>query len=156
MKDSSKKDSKNVEIEDILKEIQQLSDRANESSNHQLDLFLESDLGDEDMDTLIDFNPISDIAYPKKSHRLYYGIQRLLIDNLPKGKENKKLRDYIYAEKNLFLKEGFEIGRDGRQSYIANSLELVFRKVTDWVQSGANSYDIFIEFRNLNESRGYR
>lgn len=76
-------------------------------------------------------------------------------DNLPQGIENKKLREYIYAEKNLFLKEGFETGRDGRQSYIANFLEVAFKKVTDWVLNGANPYDIFTEFRELNKNRGY-
>lgn len=152
----SKKTENNIKsIEEILKEVKELSLRADESTNHQLDLFLNKDLGDEDIDPIIDFSSISDTADPDKSHKLYYGIRRLLIDYLPKGNENKKLRAYVYYEKNLFLKRGLETGADSRMTYIANYLEVAFKVVTNWVLHNSNPYDIYMEFYNLNEESGY-
>ena len=144
----------NIENFDILKEVQDLSKKADLSTNHQLDLFKE-DLNDEDIDTIIDLSSISDIANPEKSYRLYYGMRRLLMDNLPKGPENYKLRKYIYSEKGRFLKAGLETGADERQAYIANFLEVAFKVITNWILEGANPYDIFIRFRELNIERGY-
>jgi hypothetical protein len=140
--------------ENIPDEVKLLSKKADDLSDRQSNIF-DSDLGDEDIDPIIDFDLISDIANPPKSYRLSYRIRRLLIDNLPKGKENKKLRQYIYDEKNLFLKEGLEVGADGRQAYIANFLEKAFKIVANWILSGATPYDIFIQFRDLNTERGY-
>ncbi len=140
---------------DILQEVRELAKKADMSTNHQLDLF-DIELGDEDIDPLIDLSSTIDIANPKKSHILYYGIRRMLMDNLPKGEENEKLRKYIYDEKNLFLKAGLEVGADGRQAYIPNFLEVAFKIVSEWILEGANSYDIYMKFRNLNIERGYR
>jgi len=142
-------------------EIKKLSDRSNESINQNLDLFSNQNLGDEDIDIGFDSSIINDTANPAKSYRLYYGTRRLLIDFLPKGKDNERLRKFIYSEKNLFLNRGKEIGddgirgSDGRMSYITNSLRVAFNTVTNWIQSGANPYDIYMDFWNLNEENKF-
>jgi len=147
--------------EEILEEIKHLAQRADESSNHQLDLFKGQNLGDEDIDIGFDASIIDDTADPKKSYILYYGIQRLLIDYLPKGPKNKRLRQYVYDEKNLFLNRGMDKdhtgrrGSDGRMTYISSFLQTAFNTVANWVSSGANAFDIYQAFWNLNEEKGY-
>lgn len=151
----AKKVEQQQSIEDILNQVKFLSEQAGLSSNHQLDLFKNDDLDKEEVDMTIDFSSISDTQDPDKSHRLYYGIRRLLLDNLPKGKENKKLREFIYYEKNLFLNRGLETGADSRMSYISNFLEVAFGKVTNWILTGTNPFDIYMDFYNLNEEKGF-
>lgn len=151
----AKKTEIKPDVEDILKQVKQLSEQADLSSNHKLDLFKNDELDKEEINTDLDFSSISDTADPQKSHRLWYGIRRLLMDNLPSGKENQKLRQFIYYEKNLFLKRGLEKGADGRMSYISNFLEVVFKKVTSWILTGSNPFDIYMEFYNLNEEKGF-
>ena len=44
---------------------------------------------------------------PEDKYTIYYqGIRKLLMDFLPKGQQYKKMRDYIYEEKNIFLTRG--------------------------------------------------
>ena len=108
--------------EEVFEEIKKLSEQANQSTSHQKDMF--KDLGDDDIDTTFDINILNDTANPEEAYKLYYNIRRVLIDNLPKGKSNKKLREKIYDEKNLFLNRGYDKneagirGMDGRQTYI--------------------------------------
>jgi hypothetical protein len=156
MAKETKKSSKSHE--EILAEIHELSKRADETSSKQLDL----PIGDEDIDPVISSNLFKDTADPEKSHRLYYGIQRLLRDYLPKGDENRRLREYVYKEKNLFLNRGIEIneqtgrrGSDSRMAYIPNFLEVAFNEVGKWISAGSNSFDIYKAFWDLNEERGY-
>jgi hypothetical protein len=147
--------------EDILKEIKRLSDLGEKDTSKQIELFGIQDLGDEDIDLGIGKKLLNDTANPKRSYQLYYAIRRLLIEYLPKGAEHKKLRGTIYEEKNIFLTAGHTIdeqgirGADSRQAYIPNFLEVAFRLVTEWVSSGANSFDIWQSFYDLNEERGY-
>lgn len=147
--------------EEIIDEIRSLAKRADETSSQQMDLFLGQVLGDEDIDIGFDFSGLTDTANPDKSHKIFYGIRRLLIDYLPKGEENKKLRQKIYDEKNLFLNRGIEKGAngirgsDGRMAYIEQFLVEAFKVVADWVSKGANAYDIWFAFWDLNEQRGY-
>ncbi|RZK28079.1 MAG: hypothetical protein EOO61_22555, partial [Hymenobacter sp.] len=118
----AKKQSKALTKEEIIAEIKQLSERAQETGSQQLDL-IPAELGDEDIDLGFDTALLQDTANPEESYRLYYGIRRLLMDNLPPGKPNKKLRQAVYNEKNLFLNRGEDIkpngvrGSDGRQTY---------------------------------------
>lgn len=147
--------------DEILNEIKQLSDRANETSSHQLGLIPNEDLGDEDTDTGFDMSKLKDTANPDESYRLYYGMRRLLMDNLPKGKKNKKLRQYVYDEKNLLLNRGIALkedgtrGSDGRMTYINPFLSQAFGMVANWIQAGANPFDLYMAFYNANEERGF-
>ncbi|MBS1684122.1 MAG: hypothetical protein JSS76_05175 [Bacteroidetes bacterium] len=144
--------------EEIFDEIRKLSEQADDSTSHQVDMF--KDLGDEDIDSTFDTRILNDTANPDEAHRLYYNIQRVLIDNLPKGDEHKKLRQKIYDEKNLFLSRGYDKdafgirGRDGRQTYIGLMQE-AFKYVFTWVASGGNAFDIYSVFWEVNESKGY-
>ena len=90
---------------DILSEIRALSDKAMKSIGLQSELFPTVNIEDEDIEVdSIDFSKISQEADPVRSHHLYYGVQALLKENLPKGIDNERLRRLIYDEKNLFLK----------------------------------------------------
>lgn len=144
--------------EEILNEIRELSKRADETSSKQLDL----PIGDEDIDIGFDSSAFKDTVDPERSHKLYYGIQRMLKDYLPKGDENKKLRRYVYNEKNLFLNRGIDIdektgirGSDGRMTFISNFLEVAFNLISDWIVSGGSSFDIYKSFWDLNEKKGF-
>ena len=157
MSDDSKEDKTK---DKIFKEIQELSKRADETSVNQSDLF--NQLGDEDIDTGFDASIFKDTADPDRSYKLYYGMQRLLMDNLPKGKSNKKFRQFVYDEKNLFLNRGAHIneitgirGSDARMTYITNFLEVAFNTVADWIKTGESSFDLFQRFWDLNEAKGY-
>lgn len=148
-------DKKQKSKEEIFKEIKKLSKRADETTNHQMDLFKNQKFEDDDIDVGFDSKIFKDTADPDKSYKLYYGTRRLLIDYLPQGKKNKKLRKRIYAEKNLFLNRGKEKHSDGRMTYISNFLDIAFNTVAKWVETGANSFDIYMKFWELNEERGY-
>ncbi len=83
------------------------------------------------------------------------------MDNLPKGKKNKKLRQYAYDEKNLFLYSGIALkgdgkrGSDGRVAYINPFLSQAFGMVAGWIQNGTNLFDIYMAFAMFNEERGF-
>lgn len=144
-----------------LAQIKMLSEKAQESIDQQLDLFSLGELGDEDID--FGFNPsqLKDTANPAESHRLYYGMMRLLKDNLPKGPENKKLRNFIYVEKSLFLNRGIAEnengikGSDERMTYLTPFLAQAFNIIVDWVKTGANPYDAYVAFWDANEENGF-
>jgi hypothetical protein len=159
--EENKNKEQNKTQKDIFDEIKKLSEKANEiSDSEQLGLFPNIDLGEEDV--IFDASLINDTADPDRSHKLYYGMMRLMIGNLPRGIENKKLRRYIYDEKLLFLNRGKEIdkntgvrGSDSRMTYIPNFLEVAFDTTVNWVKSGGTPFDLFLAFWDLNESRGY-
>lgn len=158
-----KTDKQGKSQEEILEEIRLLSKRADEGAGQPISLFeAGTDLGDEDIDLVFDASIITnDTANPDKSHRLYYSIKRLLETNLPKGQQNKQLRQLILDEKNLFLNRGIQKdkngirGSDGRMTYIPNFLEEAFNIVARWISSGGSSFDLYLAFWNINEERGY-
>lgn len=142
---------------DILSEIKALSDKAMEGAGLQSELFPIVNNEDEDIEVdSIDFSKISQEADPVKSHQLFYGVQALLKENLPKGTDNEKLRRLVYDEKNLFLNAGKISGSDSRQAFIKNFLDEAFNTTKEWVENGANPFDIYMRFRTLNIERGYR
>ena len=159
----AKKTNKKEQLseEEILNEIKALSEKAKEISGPQLGLFEGVDLGEEDLDTAFDPSVLNDTADPDKSHRLYYTMRSAMMRNLPKGQQNKKLRQYIYDEKSLFLNRGKEKnekgikGSDERQSYIGNFLQVAFDTVNRWISEGANPFDLYMAFHKLNEEKGY-
>lgn len=147
--------------EEIRAEIKKLADEANATSSLQLNLLSDINITDEDLDEAFESQILASSANPEESHRLYYGIRNMLMNNLPKGKENKKFRQFVYDEKNLFLNRGEAIkanglrGSDGRMTYINDFLTEAFSVVSMWVVDGANYYDIFLKFREMNIERGF-
>lgn len=157
---TSKKNKQKFTDEEIFDEIKQLSEKAKETSSRQLDLIDNVDLGNEDIDTGFE-RRLAGTADPDTSHRLYYTMRRTLIDNLPKGKKNEKLRRYVYDEKSLFLNRGNDKnesgykGSDERMSYIDNFLKTAFDLVNNWVSTGANPFDLYKAFWDINEEKGF-
>ncbi|HUH73027.1 MAG TPA: hypothetical protein VLZ75_01345 [Chitinophagales bacterium] len=99
---------------------------------------------------------------PEEKYNLYYvGIRRLLMGYLPKGKDNKQLREIIYDEKNVFLNLGKKKSdnngirkSDGRMTYqpVMNEILDIIIK---WVGESQNPFDLYRDFYELNEKHGY-
>lgn len=99
---------------------------------------------------------------PEEKYNLYYsGIRRLLIDYLPKGKENKQLRDIIYDEKNVFLNLGKKKSDNNgiRKSDGRMTFQPVMNEILDiiikWIGESQNPFDLYKDFYNLNERHEY-
>lgn len=161
--------------EQILAEMKALSEKVKQKNEIQSHLFSNVDLGEEDLDT--GFNEVlNTTADPETSHRLYYTMMMMMRANLPKANnkrpisdeqkkrntEIKKFNAKIYAEKSLFLNRGKDIdhrgirGSDERQTYIPNFLKVGYDVVHKWVAQGADPWDLFVTFYDLNKNRGYR
>lgn len=104
---------------------------------------------------------LSNIENPENKHELYYkGIQRLLLTHLPKGKQHKVSRDYIYEEKNTYLTRGKRIdekgirGADGRMGYTTDGEEML-QMVMDWVMENGTMVDLYNKIRDMNVKKGY-
>lgn len=101
------------------------------------------------------------IDNPEEKYEVYYKlIDRVLRKHLPTGKENEKYRNLIYEEKNTFLTRGHRMdasgrrGADGRQAYLPDMHEFV-NIISEWLNAGANMFDLYIRLRDLNKSKGY-
>lgn len=101
------------------------------------------------------------IDNPQEKYELYYKVlNKMLLNNLPKGEEFKQVRDYIYEEKNTFLTRGHRIqkdgrrGADGRMSYIPDINEII-NIVSSWVVRRGTLFDLYASLRELNISKGY-
>ncbi len=104
---------------------------------------------------------LGNIDNPDKKFDVYYrGINRLLKKHLPKGKENKKARDYIYEEKNVYLTRGKRKkkdgtrGGDGRMGYITDGEEIL-SEVIDWIFAQDTPVGLYNRLRDLNIKMGY-
>jgi hypothetical protein len=101
------------------------------------------------------------IEDPEKKFDVYYkGINRLLRAHLPKGKQNKTARNFIYEEKNTYLTRGKRIkkdgtrGADGRMGYIADADEML-KIIIDWIMENGTMVDLYNKLRDLNRLKGY-
>ncbi|MEZ4772389.1 MAG: hypothetical protein R3D00_04340 [Bacteroidia bacterium] len=139
--------------EEKRKRIQELAASQKETASPQLSLDLELEDEDGEFDTSV----LRDTQNPELSYKLYYEIRRLLMSYLPKGSEHKKLRGFIYEEKNIFLNRGKQKdaqgfrGSDGRMSYISSSLEIALEAVKEWIKTGPEPTAIWEKFNELNE-----
>lgn len=99
---------------------------------------------------------------PPESYDLYYAIRRLLMNGLPTGANNQKLRQEIYDEKNLYLRggiarpvDGAPVGADSRQAILIRKRK-TFAATQAWAEREGSSWDIFWEFYTLNKTEGFR
>lgn len=148
---------------DIMDQVRQLNaewEKAKKTGK-QLGLGLEpDDMPNEDPGGL-DF--LKDVQNPDKAHELNYAIRRELMNNLPPGKQWKPLRDFIYEEKNIFLRRGKMkkdaswgvIGADSRQAFL-HHFQVALDVVRKWAAKGGTPVEIFFEFYELNRQAGYR
>lgn len=134
--------------------------KANEKRGKQLSINLETG-------ALEEFDEIKKLTGkefddPKEKYRLYYnGIRRLLMNYLPKGKENKQIRQIIYDEKNIFLNLGKKKSdnngirkSDGRMTYqpvMGEILDIIIK----WIETSQNPFDLYRNFYKLNDKYGY-
>jgi len=169
------KTQKQLSDEQILADMKALSEKVKQKNEIQAHLFSSSDLGEEDLDTSFE-EVLNTTADPETSHRLYYTAMMMMRANLPKANtkrpisedqkkrnaEIKKFNAKIYAEKSLFLNRGRDLdergirGSDERQTYIPNFLKVAYDVVHKWVSQGADPWDLFVTFYELNKERGYR
>jgi len=148
--DKKKRLKKQQEIEKILKAAD--SGKENQLGLHTKDFsFLDG----------VEEKFAKDLQNPDESYRLYYSIRRLMMEYLPKSKENEKARKLIYEQKNIFLNrgkakssDGFR-GSDGRQAYISSDLVVALEIVKEWIKSGANVFDAYKLFNDKNIELGY-
>lgn len=103
-----------------------------------------------------------DLQNPKESYDLYYTIRRLLMQGLPAGEKNKKLRQFVYDEKNLYLRQGIHrpddgsiVGADSRQSRL-QFLREAYAATNTWATRGGSANDIFLEYYDLNKRMRFR
>lgn len=159
-KKSTKKTTSKKSEEELRKEEEALSiiAKANETKGEQLNV---SETGKLVTKKELKDYAIGNIDDPEKKFEIYYkGINKLLRKNLPKGKENKAARDYIYEEKNTYLTRGKRKnkmgirGADGRMGYITDA-EKILQIVMDWVISNDSDVNLFTTLRELNVSMGY-
>lgn len=163
MKEDKKKLSKE-ELEKLKKDHEQEAEReeilrkADEIKEETFDFNLDGqiELKNEIADMVLE-----EIDDPEAKYNLYYKVvNRLLKKHLPKGEENKQVRDFIYEEKNTFLTRGHRKneqgirGADGRMSYIADINELI-NIITEWISSKGTIFELYTKIRDLNVSKGY-
>lgn len=138
-------------------EIRRMCEEADKNNERQLDFFNELPvIDDEELKAIL-----GNIQNPSESYRLYYSIRNILMNYLPKGKENEVLRNMVNEQKNIFLSQGKHKdsngfrGGDGRMAFIDSELSVVLDLVKKWAVNGAQTFDIFIAFRELNVEKGY-
>lgn len=98
---------------------------------------------------------------PEDKYTIYYqGIRKLLMDFLPKGPKYKKMRDYIYEEKNIFLTRGKAKnsrgirGGDGRMTYQPDMQQILDETIA-WILASRTPTDIYNRYWQLNVRMGY-
>lgn len=154
----AKKISKKTEISSAEQEKLKILSKANETKGEQLSIAPDGEIASKKE---IKNFALGNIENPERKYEVYYkGINKLLRKHLPKGKENKKARDYIYEEKNVYLTRGkrknqFGIrGADGRMGYSTDGEE-VLKIVIDWVFSQDTPVNLYTKMRDINIKKGY-
>lgn len=157
---SKKNIDKKEELSKADLERLELLQKANEKTGKQLTI--NSETG-----SLEEFDELKQLVgkefeNPEEKYQLYYnGIRRLLMDFLPKGKDNKQLRDIIYDEKNIFLNLGKKKSdnngtrkSDGRMTY-QRVMNEILEIIIKWAGNSQNPFDLYRLIYELNEKHGY-
>jgi len=148
---NKKKEKKSITKKDI-EEIKRLSQKADETKGFELGFAKE--FNEEDGFELV---VLKDAQNPNRAHRLYYTIESILRTNLPQGEKNAAIRKIVREEKTTFLNRGKRIdstgrrGSDSRQAYLDSHLEKALGIVVRWVKEGANTFDLYMSFKELND-----
>lgn len=128
------------------------------SKSIEIEFPFDKELSEDDHNVL---DAIKDTQNPDMSYKLFYAIQGLMKQFLPKGEQYKGLRDYAYELKNILLtqgklkdKKGIRHG-DARQAFISAELKTMYDLITDWVNNGAMAVYLIERLQVLNEERGY-
>lgn len=145
---------------DVLNSIKEMARLADiEASKSVAQEFpFDRELSEDDKETI---EIIKDTQNPQVSYKLFYAIQGLMKQFLPKGEQYKGLRDYAYELKNILLTQGKNKdergirGADSRQAFIAAELKIMYDLITDWVKNGAMAAYLIERLQKLNEERGY-
>lgn len=146
--------------EDVLRSIQEMARQADIEASKSIaqEFPFDKELTEDDQQVI---GLIKDTQNPEVSYKLYYAIQGLLIQFLPKGAKFKNLRDYIFELKNVLLTQGKNKndrgirGGDSRQAYITVELKVMYDLITEWVKNGAMAAYLIEQLQKLNEERGY-
>lgn len=156
MADNQKKKERKLSKEDI--ERLELLQKSDEIKGEQLSIDVDSNITLENQAEKLIGQQIDD---PVQKFQLYYkGLNKLLKDNLPKGKENEEVRRIIYDEKNILINRGAKKddrgirGSDGRMAYLED-LEIAIQVVADWTRKKGSSTDLYMAFWDKNEELGY-
>ena len=156
MADNQKKKERKLSKEDI--ERLELLQKSDEIKGEQLTIDVDSNITLENQAEKLIGQQIDD---PVQKFQLYYkGLNKLLKDNLPKGKENEEVRRIIYDEKNILINRGAKKdekgirGSDGRMAYLED-LEIAIQIVADWTRKKGSSTDLYMAFWDKNEELGY-
>ncbi len=156
MADKHKKKDRKLSKEDI--ERLELLQKSDEIKGEQLTIDVDSNITLENQAEKLIGQQIDD---PVQKFQLYYkGLNKLLKDNLPKGKENEEVRRIIYDEKNILINRGAKKddkgirGSDGRMAYLED-LEIAIQIVADWTRKKGSSTDLYMAFWDKNEELGY-
>lgn len=156
MADNQKKKERKLSKEDI--ERLELLQKSDEVKGEQLSIDVDSKIKLENQAEQLIGQQIDD---PVQKFQLYYkGLNKLLKDNLPKGKENEEVRRIIYDEKNILINRGAKKdergirGSDGRMAYLED-LEIAIQIVADWTRKKGSSTDLYMAFWDKNEELGY-
>lgn len=145
------------EILESIKKMASLAD-AEASKSVAQEFPFDKELSEDDKQTI---EIIRDTQNPQVSYKLFYAIQGLMKQFLPRGEQYKGLRDYAYELKNILLTQGKNKnekgirGADSRQAYIAAELKVMYDLITDWVKNGAMAAYLIEKLQALNEERGY-
>jgi len=132
------------EIRDILEEAE--NDRP---------LHLEFPEIDETEDETDGSSTVESIQNPKKAHQLYYAKkERLLKKLLPEGDEYDEARRLIRDQVNLYLKEGHESGRDGRQAH-THMMEDVVVELQECIEQNVSLFDTYSRLEAMNKEAGH-
>ncbi len=156
MADNQKKQERKLSKEDI--ERLELLQKSDEIKGEQLSIDIDSQIKIENQAEKLIGQKIDD---PVQKFQLYYnGLNKLLKDNLPKGKENEEVRRIIYDEKNILINRGAKKddrgirGSDGRMAYLED-LEFAIQIVADWTSKKGSSTDLYMAFWDKNEELEY-
>ena len=159
-RDSDKQDGDTPEL-DFLARLTRLSDDAQEDAEGRQGAFAFSP-EEEAEDKLFGADFAGDLHNQKESYDLNYAIRRLLMQGLPRGAEHKALRQMVYDEKNLLLRDGVDrpvgggtIGADSRQAK-ASLARAAYAKTQAWANRGGSAYDIFLDYYDLNKQMRFR
>ncbi|WP_339694538.1 hypothetical protein [uncultured Roseivirga sp.] len=153
--------NKNIKKEGLSKEeLERLEilQQAESVKGEQLAINLDSELVVENEAEKLIGQKIDD---PVEKFQLYYkGLNKLLKDNLPKGKQNEEARRIVYDEKNVLINRGAKKnekgirGSDGRMAYVEDLEEAIYI-VAKWITTKGSYYDLYRAFWDKNEELGY-